>query len=88
MTSHPTYPRQEYDTTALDWHPNLIELEEMRRERASLARMAAVLMLALVLLAGWGFAKRVDQVFSSSAASPGGSVAVEEPVLDELPRGR
>ncbi len=58
------------DFIGLDISP---ALEEMRRERASLARMAAAIGLALVLLAGWGLVKRVDQIFSSSVQRPGGT---------------
>ncbi len=52
------------DFIGLDWHPSLIEEEEMRRERASLARMVAVLMLVLCFAGAWSCA---HQVFGSSA---------------------
>ncbi len=58
------------DFIGLDISP---ALEEMRRERNSLARMAAVLGLVLCIAAGWALMKRVDQIFSSSVQRPGGT---------------
>ncbi len=74
----PTHPRTEYDSHAPDWHPSLQEQAEMRRERTSLARMAAVLGLVLCIAAGWALMKRVDQIFGSSVQRPGGTAWLKQ----------
>ena len=52
--------RTEYDSHAPDWHPSLQEQAEMRRERASLAWVAAALGLVVCLVMGWSCVAKFD----------------------------